>query len=421
MQRLLRVLVAAIVTTLAFTTAPAHADTGPAPTITVDPSTDLNNGQSVTVSVTGFAANTQLALIECQNAATAIPDGCDFDTLIFATTDGGGALSSPFTVQSRVNGVRCTECVVAASTLDVSVVAKAAITFAPVPPAANDLRRRGTHVTAFPFFDNIDTSGATTSSSDPDCNGRGPTVWYRIFPPTDGTIVIDTFGSDYDTTLSAYTRAGHTLVQNACNDDTDGLQSRIEVQGHAGQPLLVMVGAYASGPGGLLNFTVQAASDLDSDGVPDYRDNCLLTYNPDQADADADGLGNACDDTPFHDVVVQRARVARARLDTPGTVTLHLAVRLSNPLPWDEPIYMDLYPERGFPEGCSLGSPVGVPSIVPAEARIRASISVDLTCSDTTPTGRYRPHISVNAYPFGGTDLNPDNNVKSATLGLRVV
>ena len=37
--------------------------------------------------------------------------------------------------------------------------------------------------------------------------------------------------------------------------------------------------------------------DVDYDGVADESDNCLFRYNPDQADADADGFGNRCDDT----------------------------------------------------------------------------------------------------------------------------
>jgi len=39
-------------------------------------------------------------------------------------------------------------------------------------------------------------------------------------------------------------------------------------------------------------------SDSDADGVPDDQDNCPYVYNPDQADSDGDGLGDACDNCP---------------------------------------------------------------------------------------------------------------------------
>lgn len=39
--------------------------------------------------------------------------------------------------------------------------------------------------------------------------------------------------------------------------------------------------------------------DGDADGVPDATDNCPVVPNPDQADADGDRVGNACDDSPL--------------------------------------------------------------------------------------------------------------------------
>jgi hypothetical protein len=36
--------------------------------------------------------------------------------------------------------------------------------------------------------------------------------------------------------------------------------------------------------------------DQDHDGIPDFRDNCPTVYNPDQADSDHNGKGDACDE-----------------------------------------------------------------------------------------------------------------------------
>jgi hypothetical protein len=60
----------------------------------------------------------------------------------------------------------------------------------------------------------------------------------------------------------------------------------------------------AGGAGGAITFTCQGGSgpptgfDADGDGILDAADNCPANSNPDQADDDADGLGNACDSTP---------------------------------------------------------------------------------------------------------------------------
>ncbi|MBI5740940.1 MAG: thrombospondin type 3 repeat-containing protein, partial [Nitrospirae bacterium] len=37
-------------------------------------------------------------------------------------------------------------------------------------------------------------------------------------------------------------------------------------------------------------------TDIDGDGIPDSVDNCVSSYNPEQADSDGDGVGDACED-----------------------------------------------------------------------------------------------------------------------------
>jgi len=44
--------------------------------------------------------------------------------------------------------------------------------------------------------------------------------------------------------------------------------------------------------------TVTVSSDIDSDGVSNSMDNCILTFNPTQVDADVDQIGDICDCSP---------------------------------------------------------------------------------------------------------------------------
>lgn len=39
--------------------------------------------------------------------------------------------------------------------------------------------------------------------------------------------------------------------------------------------------------------------DKDKDGIPDFRDNCVSVANPDQADLDENGIGDACQQGPI--------------------------------------------------------------------------------------------------------------------------
>jgi hypothetical protein len=126
-------------------------------------------------------------------------------------------------------------------------------------PPANDDFDDATVIPGLPFTDQIDTSEATTAPDDPDCFGAGPTVWYTFSPNQDMRIAADTFGSDYDTTLSVYTGTRGDLLQIACNDDSDSLQSRVVFDAAANETYFFMVGAFASGPGGNLAFNIDVA------------------------------------------------------------------------------------------------------------------------------------------------------------------
>jgi hypothetical protein len=109
-------------------------------------------------------------------------------------------------------------------------------------PPANDDFDTATAFTAVPFGATADTTEATRAADDPGCIAEdGNTVWYELTVVTTTEVVVDTFGSDYDTTLSAWTgeRGGLELVD--CNDDAGSLQSLIRFTAEAGVTYHLMV------------------------------------------------------------------------------------------------------------------------------------------------------------------------------------
>jgi hypothetical protein len=125
---------------------------------------------------------------------------------------------------------------------------------------ANDDFDSATVVPGLPFTDQVNTTEATTAADDPECAGQGATVWYSFTPTEDLRVEANTFGSDYDTTLSVYTGAPGALTQIACNDDAAGsVQSRVRFDATAGETYFFMVGSFASGPGGNLTFNLDVA------------------------------------------------------------------------------------------------------------------------------------------------------------------
>jgi hypothetical protein len=73
-------------------------------------------------------------------------------------------------------------------------------------------------------------------------------------------------------------------------------------------------GASTSGP--LCLYAGQSSPDSDRDGLPDLQDNCVGVSNNDQADADHDGAGDACDPTPCaYDAQKSAAALPRVAID----------------------------------------------------------------------------------------------------------
>jgi hypothetical protein len=120
----------------------------------------------------------------------------------------------------------------------------------------NDDFDAATLIPTLPFTDTEDTTDATMAADDPDCFGNDHSVWYEFTPSEDLTVVATTSGSDYDTTLSAYTGTHGSLNQVDCNDDSGGLQSRIRFEATAGTTYSLMAASCCGSAGGHLVLNV---------------------------------------------------------------------------------------------------------------------------------------------------------------------
>jgi hypothetical protein len=112
--------------------------------------------------------------------------------------------------------------------------------------AQNDDFNNATVVPSIPFSKSQDVSNTTTAPDDPySCYGRSQTVWYAFTPNTNIRLEANTFGSNYDTTLSVYTGSRGALTQAGCNDDSNGtLQSRVRFDAVAGTTYYFMVASF---------------------------------------------------------------------------------------------------------------------------------------------------------------------------------
>ena len=87
----------------------------------------------------------------------------------------------------------------------------------------------------------------------PDClDSFGHGVWYEFAAPAAGRLIVDTFGSDFDTGLAVYTGTCDSLTELACNDDFGGITSQVILPTTAGTTYLILAGGYASDAGNLV-------------------------------------------------------------------------------------------------------------------------------------------------------------------------
>jgi hypothetical protein len=145
-----------------------------------------------------------------------------------------------------------TACVVTA------LVGSATAFSTPIGPPSNSAIDRAVRISHFPFTATTSTALAPAATNNAFCAGNSHVVWYVFTARTNTALDADTLGSDYDTTLSAWTGPPSQLTQLACNDDGNALGQRSEIQFDvkAGQTVYLMVSSFLDSPGGNLHLSV---------------------------------------------------------------------------------------------------------------------------------------------------------------------
>lgn len=131
-----------------------------------------------------------------------------------------------------------------------------------IPPKNDDISRAKRIPLDMPFVHREQTTEASLDLNDPNCSGRARSVWFEYQRPTKWAsrkIEMNTFGSNYDTTLSVYTGKPGSLEQIRCDDNTGGSRSRVKFTPEPGVKYYVMVGASRNSAGGDLVLKVKNA------------------------------------------------------------------------------------------------------------------------------------------------------------------
>ena len=151
---------------------------------------------------------------------------------------------------------------------------------------------------------------ATTEVLEQNLFTVGSSVWWFLDPGEDGTLTLDTFGSDFDTQLHVYEFvpnqgfAGLILLES--NDDTNGFQSRVTLEVNGGTCYEIRVGGFRSG------FSISDGSEgniqLNGTFVPDTGSVLL-------GDVNRDNVVSFLDITPFISLLTTSGFQAEADFD----------------------------------------------------------------------------------------------------------
>ena len=194
------------------------------------------------------------------------------------------------------------------------------------PNSSNDDLANAEEIGLLNFSINGTNTNATTEAGEPELVEVGSTVWCYVDAEENGTYILDTFGSDFDTQLHIYRfvpgggLAGLVPLDNdddTIDPNTGSLrQSQVTFDVTAGNRYEIRAGGYRNsssiGSGSEGNIVLNGAftpstllGDVNRDGLVDFLDISpfisILTNGEFQAEADFDqnGIVNFLDISPF--------------------------------------------------------------------------------------------------------------------------
>lgn len=118
----------------------------------------------------------------------------------------------------------------------------------------------------------------------------------------------------YPVTISTTSAAVSGTITATIATNTTGAG---EYNNNVAIPVTITGGSTGGSTGGGTP-TPPAPPDGDLDGIPDSSDNCVSVANADQADADSDGVGNACDSNSYSPAVGTQAGAANGNEGSVG-------------------------------------------------------------------------------------------------------
>lgn len=145
------------------------------PAVTANPDTGLADGQLIAVTGTGFSANAEIGMAECEPGAIS-ESGCDLSSVLIVESDGSGNFSANFnvdrilTIDSGLQTSTQVDCALTACTLgaadvqDTTVAALTPLSFNPNLPLelTGTVNKKGT---VHPKAGVADISGTVTCNS----------------------------------------------------------------------------------------------------------------------------------------------------------------------------------------------------------------------------------------------------------------